>query len=130
MLGGIVTGLLGKQGFAEKRFNAGITILAGPYVYYREALWDLRNSMVHAYVGKTKAFPNVRIGAGAEPNAAHYPQAVQFVQADQGPLFVVNVTTWRGDLDRAWNNVIGELRRSPQRLQDVGLLFDSLPFLL
>ena len=132
VLGGIRTGLIGRNrnGDAHKRFTAGLGLLPGAYVTFGEDLWQLRNSMIHSYLGATPKWANVAIGTSREPEAARYPAGVQVLHADQGPHLFVNVTTWTRDLATAWGTLLLELEENPAQRRAAQSAFElRLPFL-
>jgi hypothetical protein len=126
VLGGVKTGLLGsRSGDASTRLRSGLAALGGVYSKHEQDIVDLRNSMVHAYVGKVRNHANVDIASRKDPYASLITLGIQIVNG----TFVVNVSRWIEDLNSVWSSVLDEITADPERGRRIARALEELPTL-
>ena len=129
VLGGIRTGFLGMEepGYVRQRLENGIGFLGPLYWHHKDDILALRNSMVHAYLGKSKNYPNVDIMNKNDLILKLLPLDLG-IQVVNG-RFTVNVSSFIKDLETAWQRLMEELKANPSKVAYVGAMLEELPYL-
>ncbi len=129
VLGGIRTGLIGKERHAKRRLSSGLDLLGSVYRHHEKDIFDLRNSMVHAYLGKTENYSQVDITNKTDRFAQLLPPLRSFGILIANGRFTVNVSKWIEDLDDAWRKLVDELKADSARMASIGTALEALPYL-
>jgi len=125
LLGGIRTGHLGEEGHVNTRLRGGIDVLGGVYKHHDQDVLELRHSMVHAYLGRTKNYREVDIMNKDDPSLKSLPLHLG-IQVVNG-RFVVNVSSWINNLEVAWGNLMRELGANDEQLAAIAVALEKLP---
>lgn len=123
VLGGIRTGHIGMEGYVRLRLENGLSFLGPLYWQRQDDLIALRNSMVHAYIGKSKNYDHVNIANKNDPKVKWYPLGIQ---SPWGRL-ILNVSKFIKDIEAAWERLMEELEADPSQVASVGAALEKLP---